>query len=483
MLDFIDQKRSALHEHLRRHVDGEVRFDEAARKLYSTDASIYQIEPLGVVLPHTTDALAAAVQVALQMHVPIVPRGGGTSLSGQSIGPGLVIDCSKYLHQVLAIDPAGMTAHVQPGVVLDQLNRALAPHGLMFGPNVATASRANLGGMIGNNSAGSHSIVYGKTIDHVRRLNVVLSDGSRAVLGPLTTAEWRQREDHSLLGSIYRGVRSAVETAAPEIARRFPRILRRVSGYNLDVIARAFLGSPLPNDRRVGGVFGTHQSAFVVGSEDSTHPTNGERADRAGLHQLVIGGEGTLAVVTEAELRLVPRPRAVGLLVPQFDSLAAAMDALAVCLESGPSAVELLDHLLLELAHDNLSLRNAAAPLSSRAAALFMVEFSGAELAEVEDRVTRLNQRLQGMPGLVTTLPAVEPALRDPLWSLRNAAVPLLLGLPGDRKPVTFIEDTAVAPDACPRSSSASATCSSTTGPRGRSTVTPRSAACTFGPS
>jgi FAD/FMN-containing dehydrogenase/Fe-S oxidoreductase len=441
MLDFIDQKRAALSEHLRQHVDGEVRFEAAACKLYSTDASIYQIEPLGVVLPRTTDGLVAAVQIALEMHVPIVPRGGGTSLSGQSIGRGLVIDCSKYLHRILEIDSTNRTARVQPGVVLDQLNAALAGHGLMFGPDVATASRANLGGMIGNNSAGSHSIVHGKTIDHVRRLDVVLSDGSRAQLGPIAATAWRQQEDRSLLGSIYRGVRTVVEAAAPEITRHFPRILRRVSGYNLDVIAYGLLGgsweSPVgswPDGVRRG----------EAPMPDAQIPTP------SGLHHLVIGGEGTLAVVTEAELRLVPRPKAAGLLVPQFDSLGAAMDALAVCLEAGPSAVELLDHLLLDLAHDNLSLRHAAAPLSSRSAALFMVEFSGDERAGVEDRIERLNRRLQGMPGLVATLSAVEPALRDPLWGLRNAAVPLLLGLPGDEKPVTFIEDTAVAPERLP---------------------------------
>src|SRR6185369_3195428 len=165
-MDFSAQKHAALLDHLRRHVDGEVRFDSLSRKLYATDASIYQIEPIGVVVPKSVAGLETAVQIALEMHVPIVPRGGGTSLSGQSIGPGLILDCSKYLNRILDIDPAARTARVQPGVILDQLNRALAPHGLQFGPDVATASRANLGGMIGNNSAGSHSIVHGKTIDH-----------------------------------------------------------------------------------------------------------------------------------------------------------------------------------------------------------------------------------------------------------------------------------------------------------------------------
>jgi FAD/FMN-containing dehydrogenase/Fe-S oxidoreductase len=418
MHTFIEQKRAALLKYLRENVDGEVRFDAAARQLYSTDASIYQIEPLGVVLPRTTAGLHAAVQIALEMHVPVVPRGGGTSLSGQSIGAGLVLDCSKYLNRILDVDPAGRTVRLQPGVILDQLNRAVAPHGLQFGPDVATASRANLGGMIGNNSAGSHSIVHGKTIDHVRRLDVILSDGSRAALGPLTTDQWQRLEDRSFLGSIYRGVRTAVEAAAPEIARRFPRILRRVSGYNLDVIAEV-LGSAKP------------QAA-------------------AGLHHLVVGCEGTLAVVAEAELQLVPRPRAVGLLVPQFDSLSAAMDALGTCLEFAPSAVELLDQLLLELARANRSLRDAVAPLAGTPQALLMVEFSGDEPAEVRDRIDRLGRRLRGTSGLVAALPADEPAVRDPLWGLRNAAVPLLLGLPGDRKPVTFIEDTAVAPERLP---------------------------------
>src|SRR5205807_848884 len=185
MTDFTEHRRETLARHLRKHLAGEVRFDVGARRLYSTDASIYQIEPLGVIIPKTVEDVVASVQITGEMHVPLTARGGGTSLSGQSIGPGVVLDCSKYLHQVLDIDPVGRTARVQPGVVLDQLNRALATHGLQFGPDVATASRANLGGMIGNNSAGSHSIVYGKTINHVRRLRVVLADGNPADFAPL----------------------------------------------------------------------------------------------------------------------------------------------------------------------------------------------------------------------------------------------------------------------------------------------------------
>jgi len=417
-MDFTPQKHAALLDYLRRHVDGEVRFDAVSRKLYSTDASIYQIEPAGVVIPKTIAALQTAVQIALEMHIPIIPRGGGTSLSGQSIGAGLVLDCSKYLNNILDIDPHLQIARVQPGVILDQLNRALTPHGLQFGPDVATASRANLGGMIGNNSAGSHSIVHGKTIDHVRRLKVLLSDGKPYDLGPLSNADWQRQDERTFLGSIHQRVLQIVVANADEVRRRFPRILRRVSGYNLDV----FVESP-----------GTAVPGLC------------------GLHQLLVGSEGTLGVTLEAELNLVPKPNVVGLLIPQFSSLAAAMDALAICLELQPSAIELMDQMLITLARSNLSLRNAASALTGTPEALLMVEFSGDDFGFVTDRIRRLQAKLQGMPGLVALLPAIEASQRQTLWNLRNSAVPLLLGIPGDRKPVTFIEDTAVAPEHLPR--------------------------------
>jgi FAD/FMN-containing dehydrogenase/Fe-S oxidoreductase len=416
MDDFTELKRETLARRLRQHTGAEVRFDVAARRLYSTDASIYQIEPLGVLLPRTAADVRAAVQIAAEMQVPLTPRGGGTSLSGQSIGPGLVLDCSKHYDALLDLDPAARVARVQPGIVLDTLNRAAAAHGLWFGPDVATASRANLGGMIGNNSAGARSIVYGKTLDHVRGLQVVFADGSEGDLGPLDPAGWdRRAEQRTALGALYRRARQIVQDHAPEIRRRFPRIPRRVSGYNLDTLCTAF---------------------------DARRP--------AGLHQLVVGSEGTLAVVTEAELDLVPRPRARGLLVPQFATLAAALDALAPCLELAPSAVELLDGMLLDLARGNLSLRATMAAIEGRPEAVLMVEFSGDDAAEVADRVARLGRRLRGVAGLTALVDAVEPGLREPLWNLRRAAVPLLYGLRGDRKPVAFVEDTAVSPERLP---------------------------------
>src|SRR5947209_8994513 len=245
MSDFTELQREMLARHLRRHVAGEVRFDATTRRLYSTDASIYQVEPLGVVLPRSAEDVQAAVQIAAEMHVPITARGGGTSLSGQSIGRGLVLDVSKYLNKVEAIDRESRRARVQPGVVLDQLNRAAEPFDLQFGPDVATASRANLGGMIGNNSAGARSIVYGKTSDHILDLDVVLADGRRAEFGPLRFDEWEQHaRGRSPEAALYARVRDVVRANRDEILHRFPRILRRVSGYNLDYLCSPSAGLP-----------------------------------------------------------------------------------------------------------------------------------------------------------------------------------------------------------------------------------------------
>src|SRR5579884_1237553 len=427
-------QREHLARHLRKHLAGEVRFDTASRNLYSTDASIYRMEPLGVVIPKSAEDIVATVQITAEAQVPITARGGGTSLSGQSIGPGIVLDCSKYLNAILDIDVAARVARIQPGVVLDTLNNALARHDLQFAPDVSTASRANLGGMIGNNSAGARSIVYGKTIDHVRRLNVVLSDGSRASFGPLRPEEWQRRsEARSLEGSIYQQVRAIVQEERDEIERRFPRILRRVSGYNLDVLSAGLNANgergrvSAPSDTSTRGAYAT--------------PLAG-----VGLHQLIVGSEGTLGIVTEAEVGLLPRPKVRGLLVPQFATLAAAMDAVAACLEMQPSAVELMDHLLLQPTAQNLALRDTMKAIQGQPQAVLMVEFSSDDPAEVADRVERLRRRLQGVNGITAIVPAIDPSLRDPLWNLRRAAMPLLYSMTGDRKPVTFIEDPAVEP-------------------------------------
>ena len=413
MLDFRAEKLAHLVGHLRKHVDGEIRFDDTSRRLYSTDASIYQIAPTGVVIPRTEQALMSAVQICLETRTPIVARGGGTSLSGQSIGAGVVVDCSKYLNAIGPVDVDRRTVRVQPGVVLDHLNRHLAPHGLQFGPEVATFTRATLGGMIGNNSAGARSIVYGMTTGSVRSLDVILSDGTAAQFHDLTAMDWdRKTGQEKVEGEAYRTVERVIVENRDEIDRRFPKIIRRVSGYNL---------------------------ADCVASKR-----------RHSLVPILVGSEGTLGFTTGAELLLVPRPKHRALLVPHFASLRSALDAVAACLEFGPSAVELIDSLLLTLARKQRSLKNSMAAVEGEPEALLMVEFEGDDAGEVKSRVFRLKDRLRGVPGLTAAIPAVEPERRDPLWAMRSAAAPLVYGIPGDRKPIAFVEDCAVDPARMP---------------------------------
>jgi FAD/FMN-containing dehydrogenase/Fe-S oxidoreductase len=408
-------RRHALERHLTKVIQGQVRFDLPTRRLYSTDASIYQIEPVGVVLPRTAADVQAAVRVAAEHHIPMVPRGGGTSLSGQAIGPGVVIDCSKYLNHILDIDPAARTARVQPGVVLEQFNQALAAHGLQFGPDVSTANRATLGGMIGNNSAGAHSILYGKTVDHVRRMETVLADGTPASFGRLALRELETRAGGAgREAAILRTLDQTVRRNHLEIRQRFPRVLRRVSGYNLDLMA------------------------------------DGWEAGEVNLASLLVGSEGTLAFLTEAEVAVVPRHRHRGLLVPHFATMPAALDALGACLELQPSAVEMMDQMILDLARENLALRRQMSGIQGRPAAVLMVEFTSDDRLEVQDRLDKLYRRLDRAGGVTALVRAEEAATREPLWRLRESGLPLLMGLPGDRKPVAFVEDTAVAPERLP---------------------------------
>jgi FAD/FMN-containing dehydrogenase/Fe-S oxidoreductase len=413
MLDFRAEKLAHLLGYLRKHVDGEIRFDATSRRLYSTDASIYQITPTGVVIPRTEQALLSAVQICLETRTPIVARGGGTSLSGQSIGAGVVIDCSKYLNAIGPVDAGGRTVRVQPGVVLDHLNRHLAPHGLQFGPEVATFTRATLGGMIGNNSAGARSIVFGMTEHHVRSLSMILSDGRLTEFRNLTAVDWdRKTGPQTQEGEAYRTIERVLVENRDEIDRRFPKIIRRVSGYNL-----ADCGTP----RR-----------------------------RHSLIPILVGSEGTLGFSTSAELALVPRPKHRALLVPHFMSLRSALDAVAACLEFDPSAVELVDSLLITLARKQRSLRNTMAAVEGNPEALLMVEFHGDDEADVRSRVFKLKDRLSEVPGLTVAIPAIDPALRDPMWNMRSAATPLVYGIPGDRKPIAFVEDCAVDPARMP---------------------------------
>ena len=421
-----------LTKSLQNRLSGEVFFDEYQRALYSTDASIYQIMPIGVVLPRSRDDVVCIVQAAVEHNLALIPRGGGTSLSGQSIGAGLIIDFSKFMNRI-EIDPTARTARVQPGVVLDQLNMAAAAHGLQFGPDVATSSRANVGGMIGNNSAGARSIWHGKTVDNVIELDVVLSDGSTTTFAPLTSEQLQQQQTRAdLVGHIHREVPRIIAANRHEIAARFPPILRRVSGYNLDEFVPECRGR-YPTPRLVEGAMASEAARYPGASFN--------------LSKLLVGGEGSLGTITEALVHLLPLPKVRGILVLHFDSMANAVASVGTILSCEPSAAELLDGLIVRLAKKSLEYRNYLDFVVGQPESLVLVEFNGEHAEEVQTKVEALMKKLKGQPGLFHILPALDKKQCDHVWACRKAALPLLLGLPGTRKPVAFVEDGAVSPE------------------------------------
>ena len=398
---------------LQRDIKGEVRFDEISRMLYRTDASIHEIEPVGLVVPRDAEDVVRAVQIAARHGVPILPRGGGTSLAGQSVGQAIHLDLSKYMNRILEVNPEEKWVRVQPGVVLDELNAFLKPHGLIFGPDVATSSRANIGGMIGNNSSGAHSLLYGKTVDHVAELEVVLADGTVTTLGPVDEERFALKaEQQDLEGEIYQTVRRLVDENRALIDSRFPRVMRRVAGYNLDEFVRD------------GGSFD--------------------------LSKLVVGSEGTLCVVLEARIRLVDLPAKKVLVACHFDDLIEAMNANLVALETGPSAVELTDRVLLDQTRGSIEHAPTRDFLQGDPKALLFVEYYGTSEDELELKMDLLEDGLRESGLGYAFVRAWDPTAQKNMWELRKAGLGLLMGMKGDAKPTSGLEDTCVPVDKLP---------------------------------
>ncbi len=401
----------SLRHELAAAVDGEVRFDRVSRALYSTDASVYQIEPLGVVIPRTAEAVVQAVNIAARHGVPITPRGGGTSQAGQSIGAGLVLDTSKHLNRILEINPDERWARVEPGVVLDELNAELRPFNLRFAPDVSSASRATLGGMMANNSSGARSVLYGKTIDHVREQRVVLSDGRLVHLRPLTATQLAEaRGGDSIEARAYHAVPALGRRHAAEIDRRFPKVLRRVGGYNLD--------------------------EFV----------DPERA--VDLTRIMIGSEGTLGFIVEAKVGLVPLPASKAVLTVEFDELLDALGATPLILKHGPSAVEVMDDFILRHAQGHAVLDAQRRAMVDRdGSALLCVEFYGDHPDELIARMDAVERDLKGAGASCRCRQVIDPAAQQRIWSFREAALGLSTAMKSDGKAISFVEDTAVAPE------------------------------------
>jgi len=394
--------------------DIEVLTSRHDRMLYATDASIYQVEPLGVVLPRTPEAGAEAACWLLERGIPVLPRGGGTALAGQTVNRAVVIDFSKHCRAIESIDVEARRAIVQPGVVLDQLNATLALRGLMFGPDVATSSHATIGGMVGNNSAGANSILYGRTVENLIALQVALPDGR------VTWLREGGAVDDPVQAELAAQLWSIIEPLAGEVDARIPKILRHVDGYNLDLFLKQVRAS-------TSGTF-----------------------DRVNLAHLVCGAEGTLGTVLRAELALVPRPAHRGLAILGFASIDDALASLGDLLATGPSAVELVDDVIISMALRNREYAGYVhvmpQPASGQLGAVLYVQYFG-------DDPDAVRARCDAVAGLVPTAAhrtCVDAASMEQAWKLRKAGEPLLHAVPGARKPVTFVEDTAVDPARLP---------------------------------
>ena len=406
----IDSSVSAIADELTGAVQGDVLSDPWSLGVYATDASLYQVRPVVVVLPRHDDDVKAAVAIAAARRVPILPRGGGTSLSGQTVGEAMILDFSKYMNSVLELNTAERWARVQPGLVLGELNQQLAAHGLQFAPDPATATRANIGGMIGNNTAGTRSIIYGRTIDHVLSTRVLLTDGTELTLEKLSPEAYDVRSTGlSREAQIYGGFRSIIRETHDEIVKRYPKVLRRVSGYALD----AFTG---------------------------TDPWN--------LSKIVTGSEGTLSILLEAKINLEPLPEFTSLYVPHFTDIMDAIRSVKPLLALGPAAVEVLDETVLAQARENRTTAPLCGFLDENPKAILIVQFYGdsADHAATQAEKAAALLRERGGPYAHPVITDA-PAQKD-VWDVRKHGLGLMLGMKGDRKPLPFIEDAAVPDDA-----------------------------------
>ena len=402
-----NQVSATLERRLRRETGGEVLFDAASRGRYATDASIYQIMPVGVLVPREERDVVAAIAIARELDVPILPRGAGTSQCGQTTGAALIVDGSKHLRQVIDLDVGRRTATVQPGIVLDHLNAQLRQHGLWFPVDVSTSAQATLGGMAGNNSCGSRSIAHGNMVHNVLGANAWLSDGSLVEFGPVAGLAARGAGIAQFVGALARRHRSDIET-------RWPKVLRRVAGYNLDIF---------------------HNQNERPYTDDGS----------VNLAHLLIGSEGTLAYTQSLKLQLSAVPAARVLGVVNFQAFRTAMSTAQHIVKLVPTAVELLDRTMIELSLANAAFRSTMeTAMIGRPAAILLVEFSG-------DNRQSLLQKLEDLAALMADLGLPDSVVRMPdapaqknVWEVRKAALNIMMSLKGDGKPVSFIEDCAV---------------------------------------
>jgi FAD/FMN-containing dehydrogenase len=398
--------KQAFIQSLQSEIDGDVLFDEYSMGIYSTDASVYQIRPLVVVAPKNDQDVYSAINNARAFGVKILPRGAGTSLAGQTVGESMVMDFSKYMNQILEINEKDSWVRVQPGLVLDVLNDQLKQLKLHFAPDPATSSRANIGGMVGNNSSGTKSILYGKTVDHVLEANIVLADGTKLNLSNLSREEINEKiskDDRE--GQIYLNFKSIIEENRKEVEKRFPKVMRRVGGYNLD--------------------------EFV-------------NTDEWNLSKLITGSEGTLATTLEVKLNLEPLPAHKSVCVVHFTNLLEAIRAVEPMLAFTPAAVEILDKTVIGLSKENLTTQRSCHFIDGDPEAILIVEFYGDSKEEVLERPTKMIEKLKKLKTGYAYPLFPEGTDYNDVWTIRKKGLGLMLGIKGNKKPIPFIEDAGI---------------------------------------
>ncbi|GJM35818.1 MAG: oxidoreductase [Saprospiraceae bacterium] len=406
-----------IFQQLAETLEGECHYDHLLRVLYATDASVYREMPAAVVLPKTVEDIRKVIIFANKQELSIIPRAAGTSLAGQVVGTGIVVDISKYMNQILEVNVEEQWVRVQPGVIRDELNAFLATYGLYFGPDTSTANRCMIGGMVGNNSCGTSSIVYGSTRDHLLELHTLLSDGSEVVFSSLEKAAFRKKcKGDTLENKIYRHIQETLSDAKRQetIRKHFPKasIHRRNTGYAVDELLKSNVFSP--------------------------------EGENFNLCRLLAGSEGTLAFTTEIKLHVNPLPDPEAVVVcPHFASIRACMRAVLIAMQHQPTACEMMDKIILDLTKKNIEQLKNRFFVEGDPEAILMVEFRGKSKEEVTEKAENFLADLR-QSELAYAFPHIFGEAIKKVWDLRKAGLGILANLPGDPKAVACIEDTAV---------------------------------------
>ncbi|MEY4867191.1 MAG: hypothetical protein RIT36_90, partial [Bacteroidota bacterium] len=402
---------------LKGRLKGDLFLDDTIRTLYATDASAYREMPLAVAVPQTVDDIQQLIAFALAEKTSLIPRTAGTSLAGQVVGSGIIVDVSKHFSQILELNKEEGWVRVQPGVIRDELNLFLKPYGLFFGPETSTANRAMIGGMVGNNACGSNSVVYRSTREHLLEVKAFLSDGSEAMFSSLSADAFHDKcELNTLEGNIYKTIRSILGNYDNqlEIRKEFPKksVERRNTGYAIDLLVET--------------------EPFTAGGPDFN------------FCSLIAGSEGTLAFITEIKLNVVPAPpKETGLLCVHFNSIDESLHANLIGLKYKPSASELIDHYILECTKGNIEQSKNRFFVQGDPGAILVIEFT----RETREEILAITQQVEAdmrAAGLGYHFPVLFGADTKKIWTLRKAGLGLLSNLPGDAKAVPVIEDTAV---------------------------------------